>query len=200
MPLGTSALWTVPALIISLFASYGLLRARKVRLLFLLGASYVFYAHWDWRFLPLIFGSSTADWLLGNAIGRATDPRRRKLWLVGTVVMNLGVLAVFKYFNFGIDAARAALAALGCHPPEIALQRRAAGRHQLLHVRVDELRHRRLSRATSSPHKSYLEYLTLRRVLPAPGGGPDRAPARSLAAARRAAALRAAAKAARRCS
>src|SRR5690606_41560282 len=78
------------------------LTARKVRLLFILGASFIFYAHWDWRFLPLIWGSSTVDWLLGNAIARAEDPRRRKLWLVGTVVVNLGVLGFFKYFDFGV--------------------------------------------------------------------------------------------------
>jgi hypothetical protein len=86
---------------------------RRLRLLFLLAASYFFYAQWDWRFLPLIWGSSTADWLLGNAIARASTPRSRKLWLAGTVVLNLGVLGVFKYFDFGIASARAMLASFG---------------------------------------------------------------------------------------
>ena len=49
-------------------ASWLLARLRKLRVVLLLVASYVFYAPWDVRFLPLIWASSTADWLLGNAI------------------------------------------------------------------------------------------------------------------------------------
>ncbi|HEY2405825.1 MAG TPA: MBOAT family protein, partial [Polyangiaceae bacterium] len=82
-------------------ASWLLVRARRLRLLFLLLASYYFYQKYDYRFLPLIWASSSADWLLGNAIARAANPHRRKQWLVLTVVMNLGILAFFKYANFG---------------------------------------------------------------------------------------------------
>ena len=56
--------------------SWLLVRTRRLRILFLLGASYAFYAHWNWRFLPLIFGSSTIDWLLGHAIARTEGSRR----------------------------------------------------------------------------------------------------------------------------
>ena len=96
--------------------------AARARLWLLLLASYFFYAQWDWRFLALIFTSSTADWLLGNAIGAATDERRRKRLLVLTVVMNLGVLGLFKYFDFGVAQLSALLQQLGVHPPEIALR------------------------------------------------------------------------------
>ena len=103
------------------FVSWLLARARKMRLVFLLAASYAFYAQWNWHFLPLIFGSSTIDWWLGNAIARAPSQARRRLWLTGTVMVNLGVLAVFKYFNFGIHSAQVLLQALGFHPSEMAL-------------------------------------------------------------------------------
>ena len=102
--------------------SWLLVRQRKLRVLFLLIASYFFYAQWDYRFLSLIFISSTGDWLLANAIDRTEEPRKRKLWLVATVALNLGLLGFFKYANFGIDSARTALHALGFQPPEVALE------------------------------------------------------------------------------
>jgi alginate O-acetyltransferase complex protein AlgI len=171
VPLGTSMAWTLPSLALALLGGYVLLRARKLRLLFLLGASYVFYAHWDWRFLPLIWGSSTADWLLGNAIGRASDPRRRKLWLAGTVVINLGVLAFFKYLNFGIDSARTALAGLGIDVPEIALR-------VALPVGISFFTFESMSyvvdvyRRQIEPQKSYLEYLSFVAFFPHLVAGP----------------------------
>ena len=143
----------------------------KLRLWVLLLASYVFYGWWDWRFLPLIWASSTIDWLLGNAIGGATDPRRRKLWLAATVVVNLGVLGFFKYFNFGIDTARAALHELGYHPPEVAL-------NIVLPVGISFFTFESMSyvidvyRKQIEPHKSYLEYLTFVAFFPHLVAGP----------------------------
>ncbi len=89
--------------IASFAVSWALARVAKGwgRLVFLLLASYAFYAHWDWRYLPLIFGSSTVDFFLARAIDRREGPARKRL-LVITVVLNLGLLAVFKYWNFGI--------------------------------------------------------------------------------------------------
>ncbi|HYJ08727.1 MAG TPA: hypothetical protein VEX18_06950, partial [Polyangiaceae bacterium] len=52
--------------------SWFMARHTRLRLWFLLLASYYFYAQWDWRFLGLIFASSTVDWLLGNAIAGAS--------------------------------------------------------------------------------------------------------------------------------
>ncbi len=150
---------------------YALTRARKVRLLFVLGASYVFYAHWDWRFLPLIWGSSTADWLLGNAIARSQDPRRRRWWLAGTVALNLGVLGIFKYFNFGIESASAALSALGMRPPEVALR-------IALPIGVSFFTFESMSyvidiyRKQLEPQKSYAEYLSFVAFFPHLVAGP----------------------------
>jgi alginate O-acetyltransferase complex protein AlgI len=152
-------------------ASWLLARARKLRVLFLLAASYAFYAHWDWRFLPLIWASSTADWLLANAIARAKDQRRRKLWLAGTVALNLGVLGFFKYFNFGVDSARALLLALGMEVPEVALR-------VALPIGISFFTFESMSyvidvyRRELEPHRSYLEYLTFVAFFPHLVAGP----------------------------
>jgi len=145
--------------------------AQRVRVLFLLAASYFFYAQWDWRFLPLIFASSTIDWLLGHAIHRAKTPVTRRRWLIGTVILNLGVLAVFKYLDFGIESARAALLALGFHPPELALR-------IALPVGVSFFTFESMSyvidvyRGDIEPHESYVEYLTFVAFFPHLVAGP----------------------------
>jgi alginate O-acetyltransferase complex protein AlgI len=151
--------------------SWLLSRFRKQRLVFLLGASYVFYAFSDYRFLALIFGSSSIDWLLGNAIAAAKTPRSRKLWLAVTVVLNLGVLATFKYFNFGVDSVSAALHALGYSPPEVALR-------IALPVGISFFTFESMSyvidvyRGDIEPHESYLEYLTFVAFFPHLVAGP----------------------------
>jgi len=152
-------------------ALYALVRAKKVRLLFILGASYVFYAHWDWRFLPLIWGSSTVDWWLGHAIARARSDRTRKLWLVATVILNLGVLGIFKYFNFGLDTASGVLGKLGVHVPEVALR-------VALPVGVSFFTFESMSyvidvyRRHIQPQKSYFEYLAFVAFFPHLVAGP----------------------------
>jgi alginate O-acetyltransferase complex protein AlgI len=171
VPLGTTTQWTIPALIVTTVLTYLLVRAKRVRLLFLLGASYVFYAHWDYRFLPLIWGSSTADWLLGNAIARAESAPRRKLWLAGTVIVNIGVLGVFKYFNFGVDSARALLQSLGYDPPELALR-------VALPIGISFFTFESMSyvidiyRRHIQPQKSYVEYLSFVAFFPHLVAGP----------------------------
>jgi D-alanyl-lipoteichoic acid acyltransferase DltB (MBOAT superfamily) len=62
--------------------------------------SYIFYGAWDWRFLSLIFISSAVDFVVGQAIDRRTDPVQRKRMLIISVLVNLGFLGIFKYFNF----------------------------------------------------------------------------------------------------
>ena len=64
------------------------------RNLWLLGASYVFYGAWDWRFLGLIAGSTLLDYLIARRV------RGSKPLLMLSVVANLGVLGLFKYFDF----------------------------------------------------------------------------------------------------
>lgn len=66
----------------------------------LLGASYVFYGWWDWRFLFLLAFSSMVDYLVGIGMSRSQSQARRKLLLVISIGVNLGFLGLFKYFNF----------------------------------------------------------------------------------------------------
>ena len=71
---------------------------------FLLFASYFFYGWWDWRFLALMVGSTTMDFLIAQKISAAPDGRTRKHWLIFSLVLNFGILGLFKYFNFFVDS------------------------------------------------------------------------------------------------
>ncbi len=71
----------------------------------LLVASYVFYGSWNWKFLGCILASTALDYLCGLAIHRSENPRKRKLLLTLSVVVNLGMLGFFKYYNFFIESA-----------------------------------------------------------------------------------------------
>jgi D-alanyl-lipoteichoic acid acyltransferase DltB (MBOAT superfamily) len=75
-----------------------------LRNVFLLAASYVFYGFWDWRFLPLIVVSSVTDFFLGSLLGKTDDKPKRKLFLIISLAVNLGILGFFKYFNFFVDS------------------------------------------------------------------------------------------------
>lgn len=170
-PVGRSLTWSILSFAVSVGLAVLVVRARKVRVLFILGASYVFYAHWDWRFLPLIWGSSTLDWLLGNAIGRARDPRERKRWLIATVIVNLTVLGIFKYFDFGIESARVLLESMGYRPPEVVLR-------IALPVGISFFTFESMSyvidvyRRDLEPHPSYVEYLCFVAFFPHLVAGP----------------------------
>lgn len=67
---------------------------------FLLFASYIFYGWWDWRFLLLIFLSSIVDYKIGLLLSTEQREKKRKLLLWMSLLVNLGILGVFKYFNF----------------------------------------------------------------------------------------------------
>jgi len=87
------------------FALYWLVQGRKLYFqnCIILSLSYFFYGFWDWRFLMLIILSTIVDYLLGIQIEKRKNKRLRK-WLLGcSVLVNLGLLATFKYFNFFID-------------------------------------------------------------------------------------------------
>jgi len=85
-------------------------RARNV---FLLAASYFFYACWDWRFLGLLMLSTTADWNLANLIKREATRAGARRWVAMSVAMNLCFLGFFKYFDFFVDSADALLRTIG---------------------------------------------------------------------------------------
>ncbi len=66
-------------------------------------ASYYFYALWDWRFLFLIIFSTLVDYSVGYYLGKTTESKKRKLLLAISIVVNLGFLGFFKYYNFFLD-------------------------------------------------------------------------------------------------
>ncbi|MGI0107081.1 MBOAT family O-acyltransferase [Salinimicrobium sp. WS361] len=70
----------------------------------LLAASYLFYGWWDWRFLSLIIFSSLVDFLIGLALEKEKSPCSGKILLGMSLVVNLGLLGFFKYFNFFLDS------------------------------------------------------------------------------------------------
>lgn len=85
----------------------------KAQNLVLLLASYVFYGWWDWRFLSLIALSSFADYIIGIQLHKAQT--NRKYWLVLSLVINLGMLAFFKYADFFAQSFSDAFSLFGQH-------------------------------------------------------------------------------------
>jgi D-alanyl-lipoteichoic acid acyltransferase DltB (MBOAT superfamily) len=80
---------------------------------FLVGASYYFYAAWDWRFLGLLLGSTVVDYFVAGYLVATDVPRRRRLALLLSLGFNLGMLGFFKYFNFFADGLHDAFARVG---------------------------------------------------------------------------------------
>jgi alginate O-acetyltransferase complex protein AlgI len=78
--------WSVPTLLF--------------RKLIILAASYIFYAAWDYRFLSLIIGCTVANYCLGSMVSTAKSQTARKGLLTFAVMVNMGVLCIFKYLNF----------------------------------------------------------------------------------------------------
>ncbi len=74
----------------------------KAQNIFLVITSYLFYSFWDWRFLSLIFLSSLIDFFIAKSLKKSSNCQRKLL--VGiSLFFNLGVIFVFKYFNFFIE-------------------------------------------------------------------------------------------------
>lgn len=78
---------------------------------FLVLASFIFYGWWDWRFLFLILASGFIDYF--GALGIHRFPKRRKLFLVFSLLGNVGSLAVFKYSGFIAENLDSLFGALG---------------------------------------------------------------------------------------
>lgn len=76
-------------------------------------ASYIFYGWWDWRFLILIVFSTLIDFLIGIELGREGDKFKRKGLLIFSIMVNIGLLGFFKYFNFFLENFTAAFSIVG---------------------------------------------------------------------------------------
>ncbi len=75
----------------------------RTRNLFLVVVSYIFYGWWDPRFLTLILFSTLVDYLIANGLRGEGDPFGRKCLLWLSVLVNIGLLGVFKYYNFFLE-------------------------------------------------------------------------------------------------
>jgi D-alanyl-lipoteichoic acid acyltransferase DltB (MBOAT superfamily) len=95
------------------FAVYWLLPGNRGRKLWLLAASYLFYAAWDWRFVFQMMLITGIDWWVGVQLGATQDPTRRRNFVLLALLTNLGNLFFFKYFNFFADSFASLLAAFG---------------------------------------------------------------------------------------
>ena len=99
------------------FALYWLLQKKDLKWqnLLLLLASYYFYACWDYRFMFLLMFSTFLDFFTGIKMADAKDDRGKKFWFWTSIIVNLGFLGVFKYYNFFAENLQASLAAIGWH-------------------------------------------------------------------------------------
>ena len=87
----------------------------------LLVASYIFYGAWDWRFLGLILFSTCVDYVLALRMSQEDSNRRRRRLMSISVIVNLGMLGIFKYLGFFADTLHALLVKFGFHPSPWAL-------------------------------------------------------------------------------
>lgn len=85
----------------------------KLQNLLITVASYVFYGWWDWRFLSLILFSTLVDYIVGVRLGREGNQQKRKALLWVSILVNLGFLGFFKYYNFFLDNFVAAFTLFG---------------------------------------------------------------------------------------
>ena len=68
--------------------------------LFVVIASYIFYGWWDWRFLILIAITTVLSFLSGIGIEKAPTQRGKKAVMIANIIVNLGILGVYKYYDF----------------------------------------------------------------------------------------------------
>ena len=97
------------------FLLYWFVTNKKLRIqnVLLLVASYFFYACWNWHFLFLLMFSTLLDFYTGLKIQDAESPKGKRFWLWLSIIINLGFLGVFKYYNFFAESFADAIYHLG---------------------------------------------------------------------------------------
>ena len=70
----------------------------------IVAASLVFYGWWDWRFLGLLLITAFSTFFAGWLMGKTCDQKERKWIHIGAIVLNIGILFFFKYFNFFVKS------------------------------------------------------------------------------------------------
>lgn len=86
--------------------------------LFIIVASYVFYAWWDIKFLGLIVMTTLCSFLIGSIISKKSDGA---IWLWCNIILNLGVLVIFKYYGFFSENMALLLGKFGISPDIVTL-------------------------------------------------------------------------------
>ena len=99
-----------PAVVLLYLAAFGREHLRNAVLLI---ASYVFYMSWNWRYAGLIAFSTLVDYGIGLRLAHEDRPGRRRALLWASLTLNLGLLALFKYFNFFVGLAAGGAALVG---------------------------------------------------------------------------------------
>lgn len=90
-------------------------RWRAASLAVLLFANLFFYARWDLQYLALMPAAAFLDYCIGLGLGAAEKPGLRRALVAASILLNLGLLAAFKYMPFFLEAWGAAT---GAKPPE----------------------------------------------------------------------------------
>jgi len=75
----------------------------RLQNLLIVVASYIFYGWWDWRFLSLILFSTIVDYFVGRGLAKQENLTKRRLLLWTSIIVNLGFLGFFKYYNFFLE-------------------------------------------------------------------------------------------------
>src|SRR5437763_9537015 len=88
--------------------------------LLLLAASYFFYGWWSWKFMLLLALSTLLDFSYGFSVA-SPNRKKAKLFLWLSIINNLGILGIFKYFNFFSEQFHHGLALLGLHTDPVFL-------------------------------------------------------------------------------
>ena len=147
------------------------LPGKTLRLAFLTGASWFFYAWWDWRYLPVLILATSVDYVAGLWISRTEDEARRRLLLAASLGTNVGILAYFKYAGFFVETLNGIGSGLGL-PPDIATL------HIVLPIGISFYTFNSMSytidifRRRIEPTRSILEYTTFVALFPHLIAGP----------------------------
>jgi alginate O-acetyltransferase complex protein AlgI len=150
---------------------WGLSRWKQVRLAFLTGASWFFYAWWDWRYLPVLIGATSVDYVAGHWLARTESEPRRRALLVASMSTNIGILVYFKCSGFFFSSLDGIGSALGLGAPLPTL-------HILLPIGISFYTFNSMSytidifRRRIEPTSNVLEYTTFVALFPHLIAGP----------------------------
>jgi alginate O-acetyltransferase complex protein AlgI len=92
-----------------------LARHHLLRLLLVVVASCIFYMAWQPHYVVLLLAATVVDYSAGRAMAIAKSRRAKRAWLLLSLAANLGLLGVFKYYNFFAGATADLLGAIGLH-------------------------------------------------------------------------------------